>query len=38
MTAKMRILALKLLEIQKKNPESLKNLGVQVKMAKKGVS
>ena len=38
MTAKMRILALKLLEIQKKNPESLKNLGVHVKMAKKGVS
>ena len=38
MTAKMRILALKLLEIQKKNPESLKNIGVQVKMTKKGVS
>ena len=35
MTAKMRILALKLLEKQEKNPEYAKNHGNQVIMKKK---
>ena len=35
MTAKMRILALKLLEKPEKNPEYAKNLGIQVIMKKK---
>lgn len=35
MTAKMRILALKLLEKQEKNPEYAKSLGIQVIMKKK---
>lgn len=35
MTAKMRILALKLLEKQEKNPEYVKKLGIQVIMKKK---
>lgn len=35
MTAKMRILALKLLEKQEKNPEYAKKLGIQVIMKKK---
>ena len=35
MTAKMRILALKPLEKQEKNPEYAKKLGIQVIMKKK---
>ena len=35
MTAKERILAIKLLEKQKRNPEYAKQIGIQVSMVKK---
>ncbi len=35
MTAKGRILALKLLQLQKRNPEYAKRIGIQVRMAEK---
>lgn len=36
MTARQRILALRLLEKQQKNPELAKKLGINVQMKKKG--
>lgn len=36
MSVKQRILALRLLEKQKKNPELAKKLGINVQMKKKG--
>lgn len=35
MTAKQRILALKLLEKQKKNPELAKKIGIEIKIKEK---